>query len=202
MKTFTKAMMVLGISAVAAFSVPALAADAPAAPAAAGLTFGVVDMNKVLQTTDAAKDVFSQLDVKRKEYLTQISKQEDSLRVLQQELDKQKGTLSKEALETKRKAFEEKYQEWQKLAQNRKAVLDRAFESAMNKLREKAAEIVAAAAKQKHYSAVFTQNAVMMSTPDLDLTDTVIEQMNKTVTKIPVDWAAASNEAADAGKKK
>jgi outer membrane protein len=208
MKTFKNTMMVLGISAMAVVSAPALAADAPAAPAAApapaatGLTFGIVDMNKVMQTTDAAKDIFSQLDGKRKEYLAQISKQEDSLRALQQELDKQKGTLSKEALEVKRKAFEEKYQQWQKLAQNRKDVLDRAFESAMNKLREKAAEIVAAAAKQKHYSAVFTQNAVMMSTPDLDLTGGVIEEMNKTVKNIPVDWAAASDEAASAGKKK
>ena len=201
MKTVKNTILVLGISAIAALSTQAMAADAPAAPAA-GLTFGIVDMNKVMQTTDAAKDIFSQLDDKRKEYLAQISKEEDTLRTTQQELGKDKDKLSKEAFDEKRAAFEEKYQKWQKLAQNRKEVLDRAFENAMNKLREKAAEIVAAAAKQKHYSAVFTQNAVMMSTPDLDLTPAVIEQMNKSVKKIPVDWAAATAASEAAGKKK
>lgn len=198
MKTVKNAILTLGISAMAALSTPAQAADAPAA----GLTFGIVDMNKVMQTTDAAKDIFSQLDGKRKEYLAQISKEEDSLRNTQQELDKDKGSLSKEALDKKRQNFEEKYQKWQKLAQNRKEVLDRAFESAMNELRQKAAQVVAAEAKKKHYSAVFTQNAVMMSTPDLDLTEIVIEQMNKSVKKIPVDWASVTAASNESGKKK
>ena len=201
MKTVKNAIIMLGISAIAAFVTPALAADAPAAPASAGPTFGIVDMNKVMQTTDAAKDIFSQLDSKRKEYLAQISKEEDSLRSMQQELEKDKS-LSKDAMEGKKKAFEEKYQQWQKLAQNRKDVLDLAFEKAMNDLRQKAAEIVAEAAKQKHYSAVFTQNAVMMSTPDLDLTEEVIAQMNKSVKKIPIDWAAVSGAVSGGGKKK
>lgn len=205
MKTVKNAILLLAVSAMTAVSAPALAAAATSAapaPAAAatGLTFGVVDINKVLQTTDAAKDVFNQMEGKRKEYLAQISKEEDSLRSMQQELDKSKGTLSKEALEEKGKAFEEKYQQWQKLAQNRKEVLDLAFEDAMNQLRHKAAEIVATEAKQRHYSAVFTQNAVMMSTPDLDMTDAVIAQMNKEVKKIPIDWAAATKASEEAGK--
>jgi outer membrane protein len=206
MKTVKNTLLMLGIFAIAAFSAPALAADAPPAPAAAGLTFGIVDMSKILQTTDAAKDIFAQLDAKRKEYLAQISKEEDSLRALQQDLDKQKGTLSKEALADKSKAFEEKYLQWQKLAHSREEILKQAQDGAMNKLIGKAAEIVAVIAKEKHYSAVFTQNAVMMSTPNLDMTDAVIEQMNKTVKKIPIDWAsvtsASDGAAGKNGKKK
>ena len=200
MTTIKNAVLMIGLSAIAAFSAPALAADAPAVPATTGTTFGIVDMNKVLSTTDAAKDIFSQMDVKRKEYLAQLSKEEDSLHAFQQEVEKEKATLSKAAFEEKGKVFEEKYQQLQKNGQSRKEILDRAGEGAMNKLREKAAEIVAEVAKQRHYSAVFTQNAVMMSTPDLDLTDIVIAQLNKTVKSIPVDWAAAT--AATNGKKK
>ena len=209
MKMIKKTIMIAGISAIAAFSAPAFAADAPAAtaPAAAastGLTFGIVDMNKVMQTTDAAKDIFNQMEVKRKEYQAQISKEEDSLRSAEQEIVKQKDTLSKDAFEAKRKAFEEKVLQGQKLVQDRKKILDQAFGGAMNNLRHEAAKIVASAAKERHYSAVFTQDAVMISTPDLDMTDVVIDQMNKNDKKIPVDWAAAaSDDASDAkGSKK
>jgi outer membrane protein len=198
MKTVKNTILALGVSIVALCSAQALAADTPAA----AQTFGIVDMNKVLQDTEVAKNVFSQMESKRKEYLTLVSKEEDALLSIRQELEKGKGTLSKEVLEEKQKAFEEKYQHWLKLGQRRKVELDIAFEDAMNQMRRKAAEVVAAEAKQRKYSAVFTQNAVMMSTPDLDLTEVVIEQMNKTAKKISIDWAAAAkaSEAAFASK--
>jgi outer membrane protein len=200
MKTIKNTILMMGISAMAVLSAPVFAADAPAA--AGGLTFGIVDMNKVLQTTDAAKDIIAQMEVKRKEYQAQIVKEEDSIRSAGQELVKQKDTLAKAAFEEKYKALDERSSQEQKLVQDRKRILDQAFYGAMKNLRDHAAEIVAAAAKERHYSAVFTQDAVMMSTPDLDLTDIVIDQMNKTVKKIPVDWtsASASSDDSAAGK--
>ena len=197
MKTIKNTILMMAISTLVAFSSPALAAadaPAPAAPAT-GLTFGIVDMNKVMQTTDAAKDIFSQMEVKRKEYQTQISKEEDSLRSAEQEIVKQKDTLSKEAFEQKRKAFEAKVLQGQKLVQDRKKILDLAFNGAMVDLRHEAAKIVSSVAKERHYSAVFTQDAVMISTPDLDMTDIVIDQLNKTVKKIAVNWTAAASSA-------
>jgi Skp family chaperone for outer membrane proteins len=202
MKTISKTIVIMGISAMAGLSAPALAADAPAAaPAAGGLTFGIVDMNKVMQTTDAAKDVFSQMEAKRKEYQGQISKEEDTLRAAGQDLEKQKETLGKDAYEQKGKALQEKFVNEQKLVQDRKRILDQAFSAAVGKLRTEAAKIVASIAKERHYSAVFTEDAVMISTPDLDMTDVVIDQLNKSVKKIPVDWAAAAADD-ESGKKK
>src|ERR1035437_6744050 len=124
MKTIKNVMTMMGICAMAAFSAPALAADAPAST---GLTFGIVDMNKVMQTTDAAKGIFSQMEVKRKEYQAQISKEEDSLRSSGQALEKQKDTLAKDAFEEKGKALQEKFMQEQKVVQDRKKILDMAF---------------------------------------------------------------------------
>jgi outer membrane protein len=196
MKTMKKTMMAAAVVMMAGFAAPALAADAPAA---GGQTFGVVDMNKVMQVTSAAKDILSQLEAKRKEYQGQISKEEDSLRSAEQEIVKQKDTLTKEAFDAKRKAFEEKYLSGQKLVQDRKRILDQAYNTSMTNIRREAAKIVANIAQEKHYSAVFTQDAVMISTPDLDMTDTVIERMNKDVKKISVDWAAAASASSEEG---
>jgi Skp family chaperone for outer membrane proteins len=186
----------MAVLAMGGFASPALSANDPA-PAA--LSFGVIDMNKVMQVTDAAKDVFSQLEGKRKEYQANISKEEDILRTAEQDILKQKDSLSKEDFDKKRKEFEEKVIAGQKLVQDRKRILDQAFGSSMGRLRNEAIKIVADVAKEKNYSAVFTQDAVMISTPALDMTDIVIERMNKSVKKIPVDWSASA--AASGGKK-
>ncbi len=190
MKTITKALLAISISAMTAFSIPAMAS----APAASGQTFGVVDMNRVLQTTDAAKSIFKQMDSRRKRYQDEISKAENSLRSSEEELQKQKDTLSKDAFETKQKAIEEKVVDGQRMVQNRRQILDQAFSTAMGSLRRSAAQIVAHIAKEKHYSAVFTDQAVMMSMPDMDMTKAVIDQMNKKVRHISIDWKQASRD--------
>ncbi len=205
MKTIRKTILMMGVSAMAGFSSPVLAADAPAPTAAApaaGQTFGVVDMGKVMQSTDAAKDVFSQLEVKRKEFQIQISKEESSLSADGQQLEKQKDTLSKTDYEEKANALQARFTQEQRLVDGRKKILYIAQETAIGNLRHEAAKIVASIAKERHYSAVFTEDAVMISTPDLDMTDMVVNQMNKSVKKIPVDWAAATADDSSDGKKK
>ena len=52
-------------------------------------------------------------------------------------------------------------------------------------------DVLADIAKEKKLSAVFTEDAVMLSVPEMDMTDEVIKRMNDTVKKIPVDWSAA-----------
>jgi len=204
MNTIKKIIVIIGIAAMGGLSLPALAVDAPAAAAAlvAGTpTFGIVDMDKVMQTTDAARDIFNQMEAKRKEYQAQISKEEDSLRAAGQDLEKQKTPLGKDAYEQKAKALQEKFVNEQKLVQDRKRIMDQAFAGAISKLRTEATRVVAGIAKDRHYSAVFTEDAVMISTPDLGMTDVVIAQMNKDVKKVPIDWTAAAADQS-AGKKK
>jgi outer membrane protein len=212
MTTFKNTMLMFGVVSMTAFAVPALAADdAAAAPATAGGTFGVINMDKITETSDAGKDIRSQVDAKRKEYVAELSKQEDSLAKTKQQLDKEveafkakqqadKNAAPNSDLEKKISAFQDKYVQWQKMTQNRKEVLAVAYETAIDNLRKQAAEIVAEQAKAKNYSAVFLQNAVMMSKPELDMTDGVIKQANDKIKKIPVDWSAASNQVS--GKKK
>lgn len=198
MKTFKNAILWIGIVAAAGFSVPVLAAEDPAAHAR---PFGVVDMDKVMQTTEAAKDIFSQLENKRKEYQAQITKEDDLLKAAKQEILKQKDSLSKDEFEKKGREFEEKVASGQKMVQDRTQILDHAFNRSMLKLRGEAAKVVASVAEEKRYVAVLTQDAVMISTPDMDITSEVIARMNKNVKKIPVDWSSPA-EGKGAKKKK
>lgn len=188
MKT-TISMLALA-AALTAFAAPALAAEQPAA--ATTPVFGFVDVSKVLQTTDAAKDILAQMDVKYKEYQAKIKKEEDSLRDMETSLAKEKDTLSKEAFQEKYKVLQEKFSKEQKMVQDSKRTFDKALSTAMNQLRAEAATVVKGLAEEKHYAAVFTQDAMIVSVPELDMTSEVIARLNKNVKKISVDWAAAA----------
>lgn len=201
--TMKNTVLTLAVVSLAAFATPAFAADdAKPAAAATGMTFGVVDMDKVMQTSDAGKDIAAQYDAKRKEFATDLNKEQDSLMKTQSELEKEKaaGPKDKDAFAAKVKAFEEKGQAWKQKAQNKKIVLELGVDNAEAKLRKQVAEVVAEEAKAKGYSAVFTQNNVMMSTPNLDMTADVLKEVNDKTKKIPIDWATAADVAS--GKKK
>lgn len=169
----------------AAFSV---LAAMPAAASPSPATFGVIDLNAIMQTSDAAKGILSALEGKRKEFQAQILKEEDALRAAGQQFEKEKATLDKDKLEARRRALDERLFNGQKMVQERKAVLDRAFNDSMLRLKKEAAKIVAEIAKERNLSAVLTQEAVILSVPELDLTDEVIKRLNAKVKKIPVEW--------------
>lgn len=157
-------------------------------PASAEMVYGVLDMNKVLQTADAAKGLFADLEAKRKEFQTNIAKEETALRATEQEIIKSKEKLSKEDFEKKRKEFEAKVTAAQKNVQDKKQSLDKAFADAMGKLRMEILKAAADVAKAKNYNAVFNQEAMVLADQKMDITKEVIEGVNKNVKKINVDW--------------
>lgn len=192
MTIITRVLSVMTVALLVTAASPVFAETSPAPTAAASQPqiFGVVDMQKVLHETKAAKGIFDEIESRRKEYQSQISKEEDTLRAAEKDILKQKDTLSKDDFDKKRKEFEKRVLDGQQMVQDHKQTLDRVFNESMAKLREQAAEIVAGVAKERGYSAVFTQDSVMLSVPEMDMTDDVVKRMNDKVGQIKVDWSA------------
>jgi len=185
MKTTLKGALIAAVLCLT-LAAPATAAE----EASKGMTFGIVDINKVLQAAEAAKGILGELEGKRKEFQTQITKEEDSLRAFETSVMKEKEKLSKEDFEKKRKEFEEKMVTAQKMVQDKKRLLDQAFGDSMGKLRTEALKVSAEISKERGFDAVFTQDALVLAEKDLDITDEVLERVNKNIKKIPVVWAA------------
>lgn len=183
MKDWKKIMIAAGAVAVLTAATPALAETGPS------IAYGIVDMGQVLQQSEAAKGILAEMEKKRKEYQDQIEKEETKLRVDEEAIIKQRDTVTKDEFEKKRKAFEEKVMNAQKLVQGRKHTLDQAFGESMAKLKTESAKIVSDIAKEKGYAAVFTQEAVIIATRDMDITEEVVKRLNKDVKKIAVDWS-------------
>lgn len=159
------------------------------AAAKTGVSIGILDIDKLIQQSDAAKGIMTEMEAKRKEFEAQISKEEKALVASEQEILKQKEKLSKEEFEKKRDAFEKRLANAKKMVQDRKQTLDKAFSESMGKLRGEALKIAAAVAKERQYDLVLNDDAVVMAEPQFDMTEEVIKRLNKDVKKIAVNWA-------------
>lgn len=171
------ALMALAAVAVMGAAVPAKAEN-----------YGVVDMNRVMRESEAAKGIFAELDTKRKEFQEQIAKEKSGLQAMEQDIMKKKSSMSAEEFDKKRKEFQDKALAAEKRMQERKRGLDQAFSETMKKFRTEVLKVTADIAKNKSYTAIFNQEAMILADPKMDITSSVIEGVNKDVKKIAVAW--------------
>jgi len=149
---------------------------------------GVINMQAIMQTSDAAKSINKQMQTQEKKYRTEISKHEEDIRSSEAELRKQQDLLGAEEFEGKRKSFEKDVIEAQKLVQQRKRTLDIGYGKAMQKLAQEAEKIARDIAKEKGIALVLPSDSVFIAEKSLDITQPVLEKLNKSLKTIPVQW--------------
>lgn len=160
------------------------------AQAPSKLNIGVVDTQAILQTSKAGKHIQGQLEAKRKEYQKQISGKEDSLRAMEKSILDQKGKLSEEEFAQKRREFEKEVVATQKMVQSNKRSLEAGFARGLAKLRDEIRETISVVAQKRGYALVMSQDAVIIAAQQMDITQEVITELDKNISKIDIDWSA------------
>jgi Skp family chaperone for outer membrane proteins len=191
MKTLHNIMAAAAVIVAAGLFAPAAhAADTPAMPAATrGVTIGILDMDRVMRESTAAKGIVSEVEAKRKVFEDQINKEEKSLLDTEKSIMAEKSKLSDAEFAKKRDDFEKKVADGKKMLQDRRQTLDKAFGASMGKLRTEVLKISADIAKERSYDMILSDEAVVMAEPAYDITTDVVARLNKSVTKVPVEWA-------------
>lgn len=180
MKTISKTILMLGV--LAFFATPAFAADATA------VKYAVVDMKRVMNDTDAGKAVIAEINGKEEEFRAQLKKEFDSLEASRSQLEKDHAKMSKEDLDSKVKDLMKKQADNKKMVEDRSQKLRSVEASAEKYLIDQAKSVIAEIAKERSLDTVFTQEAVILASNSLDITDEVLSRMNKSVKKVPVEW--------------
>ncbi len=177
---------------VAGVAFAALAVSSGAFAETHPMTFAVVDMNKVMREATAGDDIRTELNAKSKQFHTELENQDKTLSAQKEALAKSRESMTEDAFEKKVKELQNKYGDAERLLQERRRTLDVASNTSRNKLLTEATKVIADIAKERGYSTVFTQEAVLLAEPELDITAEVVTRMNKTVKKIAIDWNAAN----------
>ena len=146
----------------------------------------VVDVQFILQEAAASKSIQKQLEAQRETYQNEISKQEDRLRAVEQELNHQRANLSPDDFGQKRREFEQQVADVQRTVQARKRVLDQAFNESMAKVRDTVLQIVTEVAGEQKATLVLAKQQVVLAEKSLDLTAAVLERVNKKLPSVPV----------------
>jgi Skp family chaperone for outer membrane proteins len=192
--------LLAGAAFAAALALPALPAAAQTAPAAPAATpapaapsqkmeapiIMVVDVQKILQEAAASKGIQKAIETQRDTYQKEIASLEDKLRTAEQELRKQQTVLSADALAQRRRDFEKQVADVQRTVQSRKRALDTALNDSMGQVQKSMVEIIAELARDRGANIVLARHQFVLVEAPLDVTDTVMERLNKKLPKVAV----------------
>jgi outer membrane protein len=182
---------------VVALSVALFLASAPAVLAADAAKFppavvAVVDVQKIMRESSAAKSVRDQLATKRTEYQKMVNGDEQKLREEEQKLATEKSKLTAEEFAKKREAFAGKVKATQEEVQGRARVLDNAFNGALEEIKKALGQVVADAANAHGASVVMDRGQLLIVESSLDMTDEVLVAINKALPSVTVKVPDAS----------
>lgn len=146
----------------------------------------VVDFQRLMSDAKAAKDINDQVEVRRKTYLDELSAEEQRLYDTDKEIARQRSVLAPEVYTQKRRDFEQRVQQAQRLSQERRQQLEAARARALGTVRQTVIEVVDELAKQRGFNLVLPSSTVLLFAPDLDLTEDVLAILDKKLPHVEV----------------
>lgn len=180
-------MKTLKIVMIAAAFAMMAAAPALADPVAGNYAF--VNLNAVVNDSAAGKAADAEIESKGKQYQAELAKEDKTLEAAKTAFEAERPKLDRDAYEKKYNELQSKFVKAEGMLRDRKRALSFARLSSRDKIMREAVKVIADITKEKGYSAVFTQEAVVLAADNLDITKDVIARLDSKVSKISVDWS-------------
>jgi len=180
------------------FAAPVLAADAPAAkavtPVPAPIAI-VVDVQKVLDESTAAKSVRKQVESLSTKFQAEIGKEETELSQAERELNKSRETLSGDAYADREQQYRQRLLSVERDVQARRRVLDQALNDSMGVVRSTLLEVVNAVAHEHGANLVLNKQQVLWTDISIDMTNEVLTRLNTRLPDLAVKMAPVQKPA-------
>lgn len=147
----------------------------------------VIDVQRILQESLAARSVQKQLEAQRARFQSEISSKEKALNDADNELKELRNTnKDAETLPEREQQLRQKFMAMERDVQSKRHALDEAFTNSMGAVRNALLAVVADLAKTKGIQAVLLKQQALWYDPSLDITDAVLTKLNAQLTEVPV----------------
>jgi Skp family chaperone for outer membrane proteins len=177
------------------------AASSPAvADPASPIVAVVVDVQRILDESQAAKSVQKQLETQRAKFQTEIENEENGLRQAEQDLTKAHDQLTPDAYSDREQQLRQRFSAVERHVEARRKVLDKAFSDSMNTVHENLQDVVTAVAHEHGANLVLIKQQVLWTDKALDLTDEVLAKLNAKLPQITVKMAPEEKDEGDGEK--
>lgn len=147
---------------------------------AADLKLGYVDVQKVLNQSDAGKNAKEQLAAKVKKYQDEINVKQDELKKLKEDIEKQGVLLSESARAAKEKDYQQRLKEFQRFTKDAQDELQGKDEEFTRKILEDIEKVVQEYGRKNGFTFLFVKNETMVYTDEkADQTDAILKVLNE-----------------------
>ncbi len=163
------------------------------APAAAqtlpDARIAIIDYQLIQQKSAALIDIKSQIERRRKIYQDEITLQEQELRAEDEELVRQRSILAADAFAQKRREFEARVAEVQRVVQARKKDLDAAYEYGVKQIQGAVINIIAELSEIHGFNLVLSRQQIVFADSALNISEEVLLRLNERLPRVEVPVA-------------
>jgi len=149
----------------------------------------IVDVQKILEESLAAKNVQQQLEAQRSKFQAEISGEEAGLREAEQDLARLRNTVAPDIYAEKEQQLRQRFLVVERRVQNRRKALDQAFTDSMNEVKKTMLDIVEVMARERGANVVIVKQQALWSDKKMEITEEVLAQLNKILPQIQVKIA-------------
>lgn len=178
---------------------PARAAPAPEAKISAPVVI-VVDTTRIQRNSLAAKAISAQRDQYQQQFQNEFETARKRLQQEEAELSKQKAVLGPQAFEERARAFNEEVAAFQRRYQAAIRALEKSTATALNELQKVTIEATSEVASEMGAGLVLHKQNVFLHDERMDVTDMVIERVNKRLPAVAFPVPVVEGEPAPAPK--
>ena len=140
---------------------------------------GVIDLQKILETSAIGKFVQSELKKQKDTMEADLKKKGAEIESIQKRLERESMVMGKEMREEKERESRIKINDFKTLQKKYRSNLQKIEGSLMNQLKTEIDEIVKGMGKKEGYLLIINKFGVIYSPNSIDVTDNVIGKLNK-----------------------
>jgi outer membrane protein len=171
MRTYKIACVICIVSIFILFSKFSLAADVA--------KIGVIDFQKVLETSAAGKAIQAELRTKNEKMAADLQKKGAEIEKISKRLERESMVMSKEMREEKEREQRIKVNDFKTLQKKYRAELQKLQGELMRQLQTKITAITQEVGKKEGYLLIMDKRGVIYAPTSVDLTDKLIQRLNK-----------------------
>ena len=167
----TKAMFTTGLAVLLLLAGgPAFSADP--------VKIGVVDLQKILETSNSGKAAQNELKVQRDKMQADMKQRGNEIQEIESRMQREAMVMSKETREEKEREHRIKVSDFQALQRKYQSDLQEIERKLMGKLQTEITSLVSDIAKKDGYLLVISNIGVIYSLPSTDITERLIQELN------------------------
>ena len=139
---------------------------------------GVIDLQKILETSAAGKTIQAELKKEKDKMEADLKKKGTEIENIRKRLERESMVMGKEMREEKERESRIKINDFKTLQKKYRSNLQKIEGSLMNQLKTEIDEIVKGMGKKEGYLLIINKFGVIYSPNSIDVTDKVIGQLN------------------------